>query len=305
MKRISILGHIVGLSLLLSMSNAQDSTLVLDTLDLVDTLVLDSAQQKTELQFTQALVIQSDEDETMRWVSISPGSVSADSILHYPIFVADANEGSFSLQIVGLDTAAYLGNRMLRDSGHFPIHYQVDLLDSLVIQISGKTLPYDDVHYYYSFDRDEYRLEFIFEDQEVKIGTHLQAPNHVEMAVETTPAKLNYNIIAGKTSDFKKMLLNSVYIALAALVLTLILYFMLKSFRKKTSPGLGSAENFADMLDKKAELERPVIEGNTEQNVLTPESKEEKIRNLMDTEKLSYDEAALRVQYQTMNQTDG
>jgi len=279
-----------------------------DTQIYADSVLMDSISPNIDIQLTQAIVIQSGEDDFMRWVSISPGSRTADSRLPYPVLLTDANAGSFTLQILDLDTTAYLGSRMLRDHGHFPIHYRIDFPDSSGIQISGKTLPYDDISCFYSFDRDEYRIEFVFKDQaEKKITTPQGKQNPVVLSNApnngAASQKLNRNIMAGKASEFKGMLLNSIYIALAALGLTVLVYFLMKYLKEKMKTKPIAGHNFADLLDEKADASNQ-DSVNKEPEILTPQLKEEKIRVLMDVEKLSYDEAALRVQYQTMNQVD-
>ncbi len=266
----------------------------------------DTPRLISNLNITAPLVIETDEDKSMRWLIVSGGASESNGVISKPILEADGNAGSFTFRIDGVDTTSYLGSQMQRDHGQYPIQYQVEFVDSQSIYISGRTLPYDEINSYYAFDSDVYHLEFIFAEK-VPVAELIKDTESQPKAAKTTATsqepqikkplkKLNWS-----SSAMMPRLFDAIKIAGAVLVLillVLVIVFLLKKIRVTKPSQTG---NFAEMLDgKTAEGLAESTQKADEPEVLSPEQKEEKIRTLMETEGISYDEAALRIQYTSM-----
>ncbi|MEA3286018.1 MAG: hypothetical protein U9Q77_01395 [Candidatus Marinimicrobia bacterium] len=263
---------------------------------------------KADEVLIQALRINSGEDSSRRWLSISGEGLNSGSTLLYPIYETNGNEGSFWIKLTGFETSAYLGNRMLRDHGQYPIHFQVDLIDSQTVAITGKTLPYDDVRCTYSFDLDEYRLEFIFHESTPMQLFDPASPNQPSHDSNLSFASGEGRSIASGTThrnSTKKvwgMLKDSVMIASSVLGLVLLILGIILTIIKMKQKWPAKSQKFADVLGRKAQNDDHVPEvDNDVPPVNTPEIQEARIRELMQTDNISYDEASLRIQYQTMN----
>ncbi len=294
------------LLMLFSLSHSQDSLGLSDSsVSKVDGLELNSDTSDFELNLTSALMIECGESPGLRWISIATGP--SDTTLHIrkPEYVTDANAGSFEIIFSGVDTSTYLGDRMYRGHGSYPIHYQVTFIDSQTLSITGKTLPYDDIRLNYSFDMAEYRIDFEFQDIESGITDITEAANAAVPHAPVNATKTS-DVMGESLEPFMDMLYDAVLLAAAALLIILLILVIILMVRKirKTKPV--PSGNFSEMLDSKAaptDSEAPVV--SEEAVVFTTEMREEKIRALMEQEKVSYDEAALRVQYEMMNQDNG
>lgn len=312
MKLRVIIGQFSILLLLLQPLAAQDSTLAMNSIINLDSTGSGEDTDQPMAGMLQAIVIKSGENDTSRWVSVAVDRAHLIQGIHYPTIETDANAGSFDIELYNLDSNAYLGSDLIQDSGKFPIQYKVEFPDSLTLHIQGQVLPYDDISTSYSFDKDEYRIEFIFKNQSQKLFKQAQEMPQEQKVVsahaEPSPeydTQLNHNLIDKKTSEFKAMLKRSVMLATIALGATLFLFFLIVFVKKQLRHKSTLDQNFSEVLDEKVDApESDDNGGEPGPTIMTPELKEERIRNLMENDKLSYDEAALRVQYEQMDQDD-
>jgi len=301
---IVVLITLGGIALSQEKSAALKSGALLDSIALQDSLFeLESASADFEL--TQAVIVQTDESSTRRWISISTGAlVSGQNVMH-PAYTADSATGNFSFILDGVDTTAYLGHRKQRDTGYFPIQYEITFPDSERIAIRGRTLPFSDASCYYSFDLNDYRLDFSFKklDQPAnpmnssagnlaKIGLEAKTPE-TGLGVEGDHRRPNADRIS-------PLFYNALFVAGAAMTLVLLVFIGVLMIRKMKQNK--TTHTFAEFMDAKSppEIDEAPI-GNPAAEILTPELREEKIRALMVSENISYDEAALRVQYESLN----
>lgn len=263
----------------------------------------DDADSFALSKITPAIIIDTKEDKTHRWVTISGGMSDSLGSIPKPILLTDGNAGSFSLELSGVDTSTYLGTRMYRDHGHYPMQFQVELLDSNAILISGKTLPYDEISSHYSFDREAYVLEFTFEIPQTSAAvakTNIKSVTSDNPGIVEKPAQKSD--LKRSSVDLMAMLYNAIIIAGAALGMVILVLLVILILKKIRTPQTVEQRHFADVLDTKAVASS--IESSDspiDPDILTPEIREEKIRGLMEAESISYDEAALRVQYESMN----
>ncbi len=313
MSRLTCIWIMLGILASYGAGNAQDSLQItehfveLDKLELIEPaseLPLDTTPR---FGITAALQILTGEDDARRWLSVSNGDQFSLQGVTQPEYETNANAGSFSLRLFGMDTTAYLGRRMVRDHGHFPIHFNVEFADSQTLIISGRTLPYDDIACIYSFDRDEYRLELIFKEQSPRLisATPTENLGNIDSSNSATPIDIQQPTDEKSTSQplaYQAMLIDSILIAAIGLGLILLLlggFLLIKKIRKNQK----KSTNFADVMAKKAAESETGKESIPEEPlILTAEMREERIRNMMESKGVSYDEAALRIQYEAMNQ---
>ncbi len=298
MNHLTLIRVISAMFFLTGIIFSQDRIAVYDSPHLPKNLAL-------KMPITPALLIQTDESSTRRWITISMGDLDSSLTPLRPNYVADGNLGSFSVELEGFDLNAYLEPKWQRIYGKYPLQYEVEFVDSLRIKIKGRTLPFISMECSYLFNRNEYRIEFIYQDRTLtgfSLSSHeIQKIDSAFGGTSQGSAKRAFENSQGlRSARLKPLLYNSLYIAGGAIALVfavLISIMILKKMKaRKIDP------NFADMLDTKTppilEQTPPVVD---EPEILTPEMREEKIRSLMASDSISYDEAALRVQYESLN----
>ncbi len=300
-KPILIIFAVVLCSTLLLAQTAGVDQLKLSTEVSTDRL---GSEHFASLNLIKAVAIRTGEDLERRWLRISLGSPSAGSDFQRPLIETNANEGIFALTLSGIDTAAYLGNRMLRDHGQYPIQFQVEFSDSQTVMISGKTLPFDDVQYYYSFDQEAYRLDFIFDDPNLFLTSDMREPRQSLDANSRNIHEPEELPTVGKgAATIKQKLIDAVIMAALILGAILLIFGVIVFVSKNKRDRQENTREFSDVLEEKSENnENIMVATSLEPLVLTAEAREEKIRELMRSDDISYDEAALRIQYETMNQ---
>lgn len=305
---IQVLPFLLSLLTLTGTGFSQDSVTSADSLSQLAPPILSNVDQVPEA-FTPVLVtIVCEEDRSKRWISIAGGTSPRSQSMIQPDYETDAGEGSFTISLRGIDTVAYLGSRMHRGYGHYPIQYEVIYPDSHTVIIRGKTLPFDDVRCYYSFELQEYRLEFIFNDR----GAPLVAQSKVDRAAQKTTnppnqdserVTTNHPGTSSSLGSSKSLLLNSTLIATVGVGFVLLVIGLMILGKRRRARKAAADPNFAEVLDSKSGGNKAVEAANSgEPEVLTVEMREEKIRTLMESQNVSYDEAALRIQYETMDQ---
>jgi len=271
---------------------------------LPDSLANDTLLTDNQMQVTPAFKLESGESAEQRWIVITASVPQLAESIRKPIIMTNGSTGEFSWCLDGVDTTTYLGNRMLQDHGHYPIYYTVQFPASNTIMIQGKTLPYDDMNCFYSFQREEYRLEFLFAgDQQTDLAgsapllkTDVDKINKTKQLTSST----NHPTQSESAAYFELFMkaLRIASIALIVVVLLLLGYFLVRSLRRQTA---SFSKPFSAVLDDKTIAESGQINTGGEALVLTPEQQEEQIRQLMERDSIGYDEAALRVQYASLD----
>ena len=292
----------------LTFSFAQENLNAMDNASSSESLKTPNHSSDDNFEITPALLIETGENKSRRWITISGGISDSSRGVTRPILEMDGNDGSFSWVISGMDTATYLGSRLHRAPGHFPVQYQVDFIDSESIVIRGKTLPFDDIKNYYSFTNNIYRLEFVFSENLRTIppvGSEGQKTNPTPIQSDRPDSKMSLSdaMDSSRSDALMSMLYNAIIIAGGGLVIVLLLLVIILLFRKlRRQKGETASQHFSKVLDDKTQGDVAQVEQNpAELDIMTPELREEKIRMLMESDGISYDEAALRVQYETMN----
>ncbi len=247
--------------------------------------------------------IECGEDKSTRWISVSIGTFNSTNTPIAPLYYTDAIEGHFSLELAGVDPTTYTDSRLVRDHGNYPIQYQVISKTPQSLVITGKTVPYDRVISHYSFNQNKYYFAFIFSKH--LQGSNSKSPDENLIGVLTTPSQghplgtvKSSGMVLENASTYSSIFKDSELIIGFVLVTILIAVgaFLLGSKisnRKKVS-----AQGFTDVFEEKTAVNDSQIEKVDEDSQLSEKNSHEmKIRGLMESNKISYDEAALRVQY--------
>lgn len=310
MVRFKLILYFIGF-LTLSPGNAQDSLTIGEIpIDDSDSMSV-TAVTSSNLAITQAFVVSSAEDRSRRWLNISPGIIPESKGLATPTIETDANKGTFSFVLSGVDSGSYLGNRMLRENGHFPIHFEVAFSNPEEVTIKGRTLPFDDVNCFYSFVTNEYVVELIFVAPQSapkpndKIITRKSSNKQVQ-GNESKPGRTLAAARNTSISDLRAKIIDVVFIAAGALGLVILLLLIILLIKKITQKNGQGSEDFSQVLAEKttsrphASQTKNRVEGETAR----VETREEKVRRIMETQNISYDEAALRIDYEMMSENN-
>ena len=276
---------------------SQDSFVVPDAL-------VSPELMSSKLLITPAVILKTGESDARRWISISMGHLDSSLIPLRPEYTADGSRGSFSVELAGLDPDAFLESKWQRVYGMYPLQYEVEFVDSVHIKIKGRTLPFVDMECSYSFNRNEYRIEFNYEGLDLTGSlTDSQGGQKNDLVMGGTSegaAQQAFEVSQGiRSAKLMPLLYNSMYIAVGAVILVFAILLGIQMYKKIKARK--SDHTFADMLDAKSppiQEEKPAV--LKEPEILTPEMREDKIRAMMASDTISYDEAALRVQYESM-----
>ena len=286
-----------------SLVKAQDST--------VKTEIIpphDAPSQLVHIDFPSETLmhvknIECGEDKSTRWISVSLGSDNSTHTPIVPIYEADAVEGSFSLELIGVDPTTYTDSRLVRDHGNYPIQYQVITTTPRSMVITGITIPYDSVNCYYSFNQNKYYYAFMFNRQ--LEGSYTKSPAEKLNGILSTSSKghpagsvKSPGIALKNVAMYASIFRDSELIIGFVLVTIFIAVCAFLIGRKMSNRKHASAQDFAGVLEEKTSAKDTKIEKVEEDPQLSEKNlHEKKIRGLMESKKISYDEAALRVQY--------
>lgn len=247
------------------------------------------------------LGIYTEEGAYNRWMSVSFHDVNRHQSIQKPIVSTQHLKGVFEIRFSDFENVTTGPARMIQESGHFPMQYQISFPDSDGLLISGKTLPFQLLRQNYSFDSGEYSFEFIYSDTRStgSLDPTESEPVASEVSKVTSQPKRSVqpNQTPIRANTLKRLFAESVWIASIGLVVILLLIFAVL-FSKKRAKSI-SRQSFADILDEKAEQpESSVPRVRQNHAELTPEMREQRIRDLMAEGNLTYDEATLRLQYE-------
>ena len=286
-----------------SLAKAQDSTAKAEIIPLHD-----APAQLVHIDFPSDTLIhikniECEEDMSTRWISVSLGSGNSTHTPIVPYYKADAVEGSFSLELVGVDPTTYTDSRLVRDHGNYPIQYQVTSVTPRSMVITGKTIPYDSVNCYYSFNQNKYYYAFMFNRQ--LEGSYTKSPDENINGILSTSSQghsvgsvKSPGIALENASMYTSIFRDSELIIGFVLVTIFIAVCAFLIGIKMSNRKHASAQDFAGVLEEKTSAKDTEIEKVEEDPQLSEKNlHEKKIRGLMESKKISYDEAALRVQY--------
>lgn len=213
----------------------------------------------------------------------------------YPEISTIPDNGKFQIKIFPVDTNDYVGRRALKKHGDYPIQLNTSFPDSTTILITGQTVPFETLIGYNVIEGDMiifdiYKtqpVESFFREKTIALQSQNQA-NHPGPVLLSTVNNTTNNpgilqIIRQKT--VKNRVLKAVIFAgimsLLGVTIIIITVFVIKGDGRSRR---GDAERMA--TDKKAKAPAGTPVGGSD---------EARIKELMESEGISYDEAAIMV----------
>ena len=271
-----------------------------------DSLALRAEALEVTLPDSLPILIYSEEDHQGRWISVAFHDVSQSPDVRRPLITEDGAEGSFSLVFTGIGSASLQNPGQVQEHGHFPLQYQVQRLDPNTLRISGKTLPFDDIKSSYSFDASEYLMEFIYTDPHLMATQQHEPASRVKPGRAVSPTGLpesRETVFSTHARQLKVFFVDSLIIAGSGSVLVILLVLGLYLRRRRNRRGPN--RDFGDIMDQKngpdpGSQAQPVIK----HEVFTEQMRENRIREIMVSNDLTYDEAALRFGFENTGQRD-
>ena len=231
-----------------------------------------------------------DETQGVRRILLNYPAATDSLPILVPTLKLNGQEGEFQFGLGPIDTTLYLGSRFRREEGEIPVHLNVFFPNDSTIYLRGKTPPFTDISVHYDFIREAYVIA-VTVDQMARevISETFQPKQEIAPGGKIQPA--------GKTRTAYRKFLNRaiqygswVLLGLVAIVMALTL------LRKTRGPSAAGRQATSGAGSRSDHAEAPPVSPEP-----SPEEIEIQIRDLMTREGMSYDEAALRVQFNKEN----
>jgi len=203
------------------------------------------------------------------------------------------DNGNFQIKISPIDTSDYVGRRALKKHGNYPIQLNATFPDSTTILITGQTVPFETLVGYNVIEEnmiifDIYKtrpVESFFREKTITLQS--QSPtNHTDLSMLSTVNNTNnpgiLQIIQQKTVKNRvlKAVIFSGIMSLLGAAIFIVIAFTMKGSGRSQHKG---AERKAADREVRAQVETQIG------------SEEARIKELMESEGISYDEAAIMV----------
>lgn len=261
--------------------------------------VLQSAQDT----LSDKLVLMTEEfDQFRRIIFVSPLHQEIRTT-YLPIVVADSLNGKFTITLSSLDTSLFIGKRLYKLKGNFPIRLAVLFPDSQTILLDGKTVPFEKIVSYYVIDGgkfifDIYKklpFESYFKEKTITASPLFSSKQIGENSVKDITATLDeqpiIKAVRSQMNTGKNLLVRSILFSSTFVFFGFAVYFVLglkkNSFAGENLKSLDTRYNktFGGISKKRSKLP---IKSDNDDKILS-------IKEIMDTHSLSYDEASIHL----------
>lgn len=258
--------------------------------------VLQSGQDRLSDRF----VLMTEEfDQFRRIIFVSPLHQEI-CTTYLPIVVADSLNGEFTITLSSLDTSLFVGKRLYKLMGNFPIRLAVLFPDSQTILLDGKTVPFEKIVSYYVIDGEKFifdiykklPFESYFKEKTITASTLFSSKRLEKNSGKNISAILDeqptIKAVRSQLNTGKNLLVRSIIFSSSFVFFGLVVYFVLglkkNSFTGENLKSLGSRYNktFGGASKKRS---KPPSKSDNDK-ILS-------IKQIMDTHSLSYDEASI------------